>query len=68
MDLTFWENIEKKGATPKIFETQISLDKFTKFYGGQSLFHYFAGDTELIKVIRDKYLAGKIHGKLDELV
>jgi len=65
MDLIFWESIERKGASPKLFETNVSLDKFAKFYGGQSLFHYFVGDPDLLKVIRDKYLTAKNHDKLD---
>jgi len=46
----------------------VSLHKFSKFYGGKSLFHYFIGDSELIKVIRDKYLMAKHHGNLSNLV
>ena len=65
MDIIFWENIERKGPSPKLFETNVSLNKFTKFYGGKSLFHYFVGDSELIKVIRDKYLMAKNHDNLD---
>jgi len=34
MDLTFWENIERKGASARLFETEVSLEKFSKFYGG----------------------------------
>ena len=42
MDLTFWENIERVGASPRMFDINVNLDKFTKFYNGQSLFHYFS--------------------------
>ena len=68
MDLVFWENIERKGVSPRLFETNVSLAKFIKFYSGQSLFHYFIGDSELIKVIHDKYLMAKNQDKLDSLV
>ena len=64
MDLTFWENIERKGASPNLFEANVSLEKFNKFYGGQSLFHYFVGEPDLIKIVRDKYLMAKNHDKL----
>jgi len=61
MDLVFWENIESKRPSPLLFERNVSLHKFSKFYGGLSLFHYFARDSDLIKVIRDKYLMTKNH-------
>ena len=53
------KNIERKGASPRLFETNVNLEKFTKFYGGKSLFHYFVGDSDLIKVIHTKYLNAK---------
>ena len=65
MDLVFWENIEKKGFSPRLFEKNVTLDKFMKFYSGKSLFHYFIRDSDLIKVIRDKYLSLKNSDKLD---
>ena len=68
MDLVFWENIERKGVSPRLFESSVSLDKFSKFYSGQSLFHYYVGDSELIKIIHDKYLTAKNHDKLDPTV
>ena len=34
MDLTFWENIERVGASPRMFDINVNLDKFTKFYNG----------------------------------
>ena len=68
MDLVFWENIESKRPSPLLFERNVSLHKFSKFYGGLSLFHYFARDSDLIKVIRDKYLMTKNHQKLDPYV
>ena len=68
MDLVFWENIERKGVTPKLFETNVNLDKFIKFYWGQSLFHYFIGESDLIKIIHDKYLLAKNQDKLDTLI
>ena len=46
----------------------MSLQHFASFYGGQSLFHYFAGEDDLIKVIRDKYLMAKNLDKLDPTI
>jgi len=61
MDLVFWVNIESKRASPQLFEKNVTLHKFSKLYGGLSLFHYYARDSDLIKVIRDKYLMAKNH-------
>ena len=51
-----------------MFEMNVNLDKFTKFYNNQSLFHHFIGDSDLIKVIRDKYILARNHDKLDPSV
>ena len=66
MDLIFWENVERKGATKRLFEVNVNLNKFTKFYNGQSLFHYFICDSDLIKVIHDKYINARNHGHLNK--
>ena len=38
MDLTFWNDIENKGPTQKLFEKNVNLEMFKKFYGSRSLF------------------------------
>jgi len=48
MDLLFWNNIKNLGLKPKQISKNTRLSQFNKIYNDYSLFHFFAGNTEVI--------------------
>ena len=55
MDLEFWGNITDLGEDTEEIRTNTKLHQFNQVYGEYSLFHYFAGNIDVIEMLKDRY-------------
>ena len=66
MDILFWKNIQDLGERVDILQENTTLEMFGKVYDDTSLFHYFAGNNDVIEMIWRKHKTGMSNGTLSE--
>ena len=66
MDLLFWRDIKYLGLKPKQIQKNAKLSHFNKIYNEYSLFHFFAGNTQVIEIIYDLYKEAENNDELSD--
>lgn len=56
MDLVLWKNINDLGEKADIINNNTTIDHFSKIINGQSFFHYFVQNSDVVEVIHNKYM------------
>jgi hypothetical protein len=56
MDHLLWKNINDLGESPNIIDDSTTIKQYNQMYNGQSLFHYFVQNSEVIEVMHNKYM------------
>jgi hypothetical protein len=56
MNLVLWQSIHAQGEDPELIYSACDLDSINIVIEGNSLFHYFADNAELIEQIHQKYM------------
>lgn len=56
MDHLLWKNINDLGEQPNIIDDSTNIKQYFQIYNGQSLFHYFVQNSEVIEVMHNKYM------------
>ena len=51
MDLLFWKNIVDKNDDLDSIRQNVTYDRFETVYNGNSLFHYYAKNVDVIEII-----------------
>ena len=59
MNVTFWKNLFDLGEDPAILRSSTDFSQFNQEFEGYSLFHYYAKDQEVIRMLHKKYLEVK---------
>lgn len=59
MNVTFWKNLFDLGEDPAILRANTNFSQFNQEFEGYSLFHFFAKDQEVIRMLHKKYLEVK---------
>ena len=67
MDLLLWADINELGDKPELILQCCSLKQFNLVIDGNSLFHYFADNSELIEQIHTRYTIEKQNESLDKV-
>ena len=55
LDILFWKSMVDLGEDAKTIMENASLDKFTHVYNGNSLFHYFSQNVEVMEMLNKKF-------------
>jgi hypothetical protein len=66
MDVLLWKNISDQGDQSGVIDCSTKTLQFNQVFNGQSLFHYFVSNSEIIEVIHDKFSQAKEDGSLLE--
>ena len=64
IDLQFWSDIQYLGLKPKQITKNTKLEHFNKIYNDHSLFHFFAGNAEVIQIFYDMYKEAEVNDDL----
>jgi hypothetical protein len=64
MDMIFWDNFHVKGENIAILKQCMKIELWSIIFNGQSLWHHYAGNSEMIQFIHDKFLQMKAEGTL----
>ena len=60
--MLFWDNFYLKGENVSVLKECMKLRQWGIIFNGQSLWHFYAGNAEMIEFIHDKYLLQKAEG------
>ena len=55
MNIIYWRDINKLGENAAVIESTLQLEWFNLNFAGSSLFHYFAPNSEVVKLVFDQY-------------
>jgi hypothetical protein len=64
LDVLLWRNIQDLGSRPEDISNLCTCDSINLNFSGNSLFHYFADDPDIISIFYDKYKEEKSKGIL----
>ena len=64
MDFLLWKNIQELGNKPEIIERSTELEMFSRTFNGQSFYHIFVINSEIIEVLHSKYFSKKLNDQL----
>jgi hypothetical protein len=64
LDILLWRNIQDLGSRPEDINALCTLDTINLNFSGNSLFHYFADDPDVIQIFYDKYKIEEAKGTL----
>ena len=59
MDLMLWRDIYNLGEKATIIDAICQLHHFNVIFDGISLFHYFSHNSEMIEIIKKKFVQEK---------
>jgi len=65
LDISFWDSIQDLGVKPDLIKANTKLEDYLKVFSDFSLFHYFAGNIDVIQIIYDKYKEGERNNELE---
>jgi hypothetical protein len=64
MDLLFWDNFLLKGENISILQNCMKYSQWAIIFNGQSLWHHYAGNADMIQFAHDRFLLLKAEGNL----
>ena len=64
MDILLWRNVQDLGSRPEDIMNLSSVDSINLNFSGNSLFHYFADDPDVIQIFYDKFKTEESKGTL----
>ena len=65
LDVLLWRNIEDLGCRADDIEDLCTVDSLNLTFSGNSLFHVFADDPEIIQIFYNKYKTEEANGSLN---
>lgn len=62
--MQFWRDVYRQRNNPKLLQETVTLESFMLNFNGQSMFHLFASNAEMIQIVYDKYMVAKANDTL----